>query len=287
MHYYQFNIGDYRRDTQHLVPLEHGIYRLLLDQYYLTEKPIDANALRLLCIRSADDVRIAGNILKEFFQEINPGEFIHLGCNKIIDKYKEKSEKASKSAKLRWDANALRTHSDGNANQEPLTKNKSLITTNVVITPELITELKTLTPKNKTTDLIKTTVGDSELQAACRETWQAYSAAYANRYAVDPVRNARVNTQVRSFVGCIGHAESPHVAAFYVSSNSGYYVKKGHAFGLLLSDAEKLRTEWATNHRITDTAANQIDKTQTNYDVWAPMIAEAEAREEKEKVNAQ
>lgn len=123
MHYYQFNIGDYRRDTQHLTPLEHGVYRLLLDQYYLTEIPLDANALRLLCIRSADDVRIAENILKEFFIEQQPGQFVHKRAMAEIEKYRDKSVKATESAKKRWgNANALRTQYEGNANHKPLTK---------------------------------------------------------------------------------------------------------------------------------------------------------------------
>jgi len=42
LHYYTFNIGDYRRDTGHLSLLEHGIYRQLIDSYYLSEKPIAA-----------------------------------------------------------------------------------------------------------------------------------------------------------------------------------------------------------------------------------------------------
>jgi hypothetical protein len=39
--------------------------------------------------------------------------------------YKEKSEKARNSAKARWNnANAMRTHSECNANQEPITNNQ-------------------------------------------------------------------------------------------------------------------------------------------------------------------
>ena len=40
MHYYKFNIADYRKDTGHLSTLEHGIYRQLIDWQYLDEKPI-------------------------------------------------------------------------------------------------------------------------------------------------------------------------------------------------------------------------------------------------------
>ncbi|MER2164727.1 MAG: DUF1376 domain-containing protein, partial [Psychrobacter alimentarius] len=35
MHYYSFNIADYKKDTAHLKPMEHYIYRSLIDLYYL------------------------------------------------------------------------------------------------------------------------------------------------------------------------------------------------------------------------------------------------------------
>ena len=131
MHYYPFNIGDYRRDCQHLTPLEHGIYRLLLDQFYLTEKPIDANALRLLCIRSVNELDIAYSILREFFVEVSPGSFINKRASKEIEKFQEKSRKATDSADKRWsNANAMRTHSKGNANHKPRTINQEPLTKN-------------------------------------------------------------------------------------------------------------------------------------------------------------
>jgi uncharacterized protein YdaU (DUF1376 family) len=70
MHYYQFNIGDYRRDTTHLSLLEHGIYRQLIDQYYLNEKPIsdDLNKTsRLLNARTEVEKAAVKNVLNDFF----------------------------------------------------------------------------------------------------------------------------------------------------------------------------------------------------------------------------
>jgi len=40
MHYYQFNIGDYKSHTEHLSEMEDLTYRRLLDWYYLHETPI-------------------------------------------------------------------------------------------------------------------------------------------------------------------------------------------------------------------------------------------------------
>jgi uncharacterized protein YdaU (DUF1376 family) len=137
MHYYTFNIGDYRRDTSHLTLLEHGIYRQLLDTYYLSEQPLcgdDAKLMRTHGIRTKDEIKAFQNVLKDFF-DLDGELYIHKGCEKHLEQYRKKSEKASQSAKARWvkDANGMRTHSERNANgmltnnQEPITNNQEPI----------------------------------------------------------------------------------------------------------------------------------------------------------------
>jgi len=107
-----------------------------------------------------------------------------------------------------------------------------------------------------------------------RETWEAYSKAYFERYGAEPVRNATVAGQLSQFVKRIGHTESPHVAAFFVHHNNQFYVTKMHTVGLLLTDAEKLRTEWATNRQVTNSQARQVDKKQTTANVFNQLIEE-------------
>lgn len=104
----------------------------------------------------------------------------------------------------------------------------------------------------------------TEFQFVCRQTWNAYATAYQTRYGIDPVRNAKVSAQVVQFCKRIPREDAPHVAAHFVRSNSSFYVSKGHQFGNLLADAEKLRTEWATGRSMTAATARQIDGTQTN-----------------------
>ena len=116
-------------------------------------------------------------------------------------------------------------------------------------------------PKNPQAELSKT---ETELQATCRETWKSYGDAYFSRYKTEPVRNATVNAQVKQFVKRIGFSESPFVAAFFLQNNSAFYVQRGHAFGNLLADAEKIRTEWATGSSMTATRARQLDQHQAN-----------------------
>ena len=48
MHYYSHHIGDYQRETAQLSIVEHGVYRLLLDHYFVTEKPLTSD-IEALC----------------------------------------------------------------------------------------------------------------------------------------------------------------------------------------------------------------------------------------------
>lgn len=109
--------------------------------------------------------------------------------------------------------------------------------------------------------------------------WTAYAGAFEQRYGTPPVRNARVNGQLANFVTRLPEAEAPHVAAFYLTSNRGLYVSARHCVDLLVRDAESLRTQWATNHRTTETEARQADRTQANGNAFQQLIDEAEARE--------
>lgn len=103
--------------------------------------------------------------------------------------------------------------------------------------------------------------------------WEAYAGAYRQRYRAEPVRNAKVNSLLAQLVDRLGSDDAPEVAAFFVTHNNGFYVTKGHAVGILLADAEKLRTEWATGRRITQTAARQADATETNRETHLGALA--------------
>lgn len=110
-------------------------------------------------------------------------------------------------------------------------------------------------------------------------TWKAYARAYETRYSVEPVRNATVNGQLANLVKRLGAEEAPSVAAHYVRSNNSRYVSCGHGVGMLVQDAEKLRTEWATGRQGTATQARLADRAQSNLNAFAPLIDEARARQ--------
>lgn len=117
MHYYQFNIGDYKSHTEHLSEMEDLAYRRLLDWYYLHESPIPldiSETARQIRMRSHTDC--IASVLQEYFERTDKG-WIHSRADREIAKTDEKSSKAADSAKKRWEkhANAMRTHSECNA----------------------------------------------------------------------------------------------------------------------------------------------------------------------------
>ena len=99
MHYYQHNIGDYRRDTVHLSLLEHGVYRQLLDMYYLSESPIPRETqqvIRRLSARTQEEINAVEIILNEFFSLTDDG-WIHKRCDMEIADYRHKAENSRKN----------------------------------------------------------------------------------------------------------------------------------------------------------------------------------------------
>ena len=144
MHYYQFNIGDYKSHTEHLSEMEDLCYRRLLDWYYLHETPVplDLNeTARQIRMRSHTDC--IAIVLQEYFEKSDSG-WIHHRANAEILKAGDKSQKASESAKARWkkrdktDTDAMRTHSESNAthNTEHITHNTVKKKATIVAAPE-------------------------------------------------------------------------------------------------------------------------------------------------------
>lgn len=125
---------------------------------------------------------------------------------------------------------------------------------------------------------------ETAFQAACRETWSAYKEAYAIRYGTPPIRDAKVNSQIKQFVSRIGHDESPAVARFYVERvNEAYITRQVHDLGLLVKGASGYRTQWATNTTMTATRARQMDQSQTNHDAADEAVQILRQRQQEGK----
>lgn len=90
--------------------------------------------MRTHCVRSADEEKALKNVLSDYFiHDKDAGVYRHPDIDEHLAKYAEKSDKARKSAQSRWkkcegNANAMRTHSEGNANHKPITNNQEPIT---------------------------------------------------------------------------------------------------------------------------------------------------------------
>ncbi|MGQ5524154.1 helix-turn-helix domain-containing protein [Chitinimonas sp. PSY-7] len=96
-------------------------------------------------------------------------------------------------------------------------------------------------------------------------TWNAYAAAYWQRYGVDPIRSAMVNSQVRHIVKQVGE-EAPTLAAYYVSHQDAWFVRERHPIGLLLKSLQRVRTDCSRGQQMTGTAAKQAEATQANLE---------------------
>lgn len=119
---------------------------------------------------------------------------------------------------------------------------------------------------------------ETAFQEKCRHFWTAYKTAYLVRYKTNPVRNAKVNSQVKQIMQRLG-SESASVVEFYVLNiNDAFVLRSMHDLGTLLSKAEAYRTQWATGQAMTNTRAQQMDSTQTNQNSAHEAIAMLRAR---------
>ncbi len=154
MNYVQFHVGDWDSSTRLLSPLEKGIYIDLLMLYYSVERPLMRSECERISRAYAPEEKTALEYVLNRFFHLEGDAYAHHRCDEEIARAAEKSEKASKSAKARWnkgskakafpvadandmqngcerntdvDADGMRTHSERSAdgmltnNQEPIT----------------------------------------------------------------------------------------------------------------------------------------------------------------------
>lgn len=144
MHYYSFNIADYKKDTDYLKPIEHYVYRSLIDRYYLDEMPIPTETqplLRRFKLETEAEIQALNYVLSEFFTLKDDG-YHHARIDAEIEKYQANAEKNRENGKkggrppknkpkITQPVNdGLPVESQINPNQEPLTINQEPITNN-------------------------------------------------------------------------------------------------------------------------------------------------------------
>ncbi len=94
-----------------------------------------------------------------------------------------------------------------------------------------------------------------------RAIWEQYKESYLDRYRVEPVRNAKVNTNISQIAKRLG-PEAIDVVRFYLTHDKTFYVGKMHDIGLCLADAEALRTQWLKGKAVTNTDLKNFERNQ-------------------------
>lgn len=103
MNWYKHYMGDFARDTAHLTILQHGVYRLLLDHYYATEKPLINNTeslCRVIRACSKEEKEAVQFILNEFFILEND-VFHNTRADKELSKYEAQASTNRRIARER------------------------------------------------------------------------------------------------------------------------------------------------------------------------------------------
>ena len=136
MHYYQFNVADYRKDTSHLTPMEHYIYRFLIDWYYLDETfiPVETQQVLRRLRLGSDSIQNLHNVLNDFFVKGENG-YSHKRIDEEIDAYHNRADISRENGKLGGRPKKTQQVILGNLekpkqkatnNQEPTTINQEL-----------------------------------------------------------------------------------------------------------------------------------------------------------------
>ena len=150
MNFYKHYLGDYLRDTADLSLVEHGAYRLMLDYYYSSEKPlpVDAQAVcRILRASSRTERDAVATILARFWVKTESGYINRRAFMEIEKSLQQRAINAEigkrggrpKRTEQRTDS-VSESEPNRNPNQTPDTRHqtKEKIKTNARAAPALI-----------------------------------------------------------------------------------------------------------------------------------------------------
>jgi uncharacterized protein YdaU (DUF1376 family) len=116
MIYYQRHLGDYAAEAGYLSALEHGVYTLLLDWYYKNERPIPKEIVYQISKAGRRDEKQATNKVLDCFFLWKPDEgWRHERAEEDLVWMRRVSASNSKAAKKRWESISKRTQSKRNA----------------------------------------------------------------------------------------------------------------------------------------------------------------------------
>jgi uncharacterized protein YdaU (DUF1376 family) len=140
MNFYPFHIGDYISHTSHLTDEEELAYRRMIDLYYMGEQPFP-NDFYWIARRVRSGPAIVEELLKEFFELSEDGNWHNTRADKEIAKYQFVKESGKKGAEKRW----------SNREEKPLQSTPN--------SPPIATPLATKTITNTNTNKKHTPIG--------------------------------------------------------------------------------------------------------------------------------
>lgn len=100
MNWYKFFPKDFQFKTSHLDHLEQLAYRLLLDEMYITERPIPLD-LKPLARRLRLTEEVISSVLGEFFRQTETG-WVNQRVDEEMEAYRATCERQSQNASKRW-----------------------------------------------------------------------------------------------------------------------------------------------------------------------------------------
>lgn len=106
----------------------------------------------------------------------------------------------------------------------------------------------------------------SEQSEQNKKIWLSYAYAYRLRYGVEPVRNAKVNSNISKLRELLGAEQAFNLVKFYLTHNKTRYVENTHSIGLCLLDYETLRTQMIKEKPITTNMVRTFEKNQKNQE---------------------
>lgn len=224
---------------------EIGAYLLLLCAAWndpACSLPTDDDSLRKLGRFTGDLSRIKTCFI------LKRGRLLNKRLYTEWEKVNHRSRLGYQSAMKRWDAEAMPTHMASQCSSQKNRRTEEQSQKNLRTEEPSPSELKT---SREVAALPRVAKGSM--------TWERYRTVYRGRYGADPVRNQTINSQIARLVDRLGAEDAPEVAAFYLSHNDPFYVRKRHPVGLLLQDAESLRTQWATGIKATTGEAKNAE----------------------------
>lgn len=281
MIYFRCYIEDYDDATIGLTVTEDGVFGRLLRCYYRTEKPIPLGREAIMArATNAAERKAVQHVLARFFVKQADGWHNARADHEITVANQARANGANGGRpKGTGSETGSITGSDESGYQKRPEKETG---SGQPYKPTSTKSPKTTPIPTEPTNLPTKDLSRGASPPAGAKTsaaWEGYSEAFLQRYGVTPRRNARVNASLAKLVDCVGVAEAPHVAAFYVRHNRGAYVVAKHPVTLLARDGEGLWAEWATNRQVSETEARQADRTMATGNAFAPLIAAAKASE--------